>query len=197
MKNITNFIIGTGIIGLILSASLVIADDDDDKYEKKKRGDSIYSQFFSKKLDVAPVKNGLYKEECGSCHFAYQPGLLPSRSWKKMMGDLENHFDENAELDTETQTALTKYLVENSADDANYKRSIKIMNSLRNNSTPLRITEVPYFIRKHDEIPRRLVQDNPELGSFSKCAACHVNAEKGSYEDDDVRIPGYGKWDDD
>ena len=195
MKIMTNFIIGTGIIGLLLSASLVIADDDD-RHEKKKRGDSIASQFFYKKLDVAPVKNELYREECGSCHFAYQPGLLPSRSWKKMMSDLENHFDENAELDAESQASLTQYLVANSADTSNYKRSRKIMNSLRSNSTPLRITKIPYFIRKHDEIPRRMVQDNPKLGSFSKCAACHVNAEKGSYEDDDVRIPGVGKWHD-
>lgn len=194
MKHMKIIVTASAIVGLILSASLVIGDDD--RYENKERKEGVFRQLFSKKLDVAPVKNELYREECGSCHFAYQPGLLPSRSWKKMMGDLENHFDENAELDKETQVALTKYLVENSADDANYKRSIRIMNSLSKNSTPLRITKTPYFIRKHDEIPRRLVQGNPKLGSFSKCAACHVNADKGSYEEDDVRIPGVGKWDD-
>ena len=194
MKNMKTFITGTGIVGLILTASLVMGDDD--KYERSERGEGFFSQLFSKKTDVAPVKNAMYKEECGSCHFAYQAGLLPARSWQKMMGDLENHFDENAELDKETQAALTKYLVENAADDADYKRSKRIMNSLGKNDTPLRITETPYFIRKHDEIPKRMVQDNPKLGSFSKCAACHVNAEKGSYEEDEVRIPGVGKWDD-
>ncbi len=194
MKNMKVIITATSVIGLLLSASLVVGDSD--RHEKKEHGDGIFSKLFSKRLDVAPIKNKIYKEECGSCHFAYQPGLLPSRSWKKMMGDLENHFEENAELESETQTALTRYLVENSADDSNYKRSIRIMNSLNKNSTPLRITKTPYFIRKHDEIPRRLVQDNPKLGSFSKCAACHINAEKGSYEEDDVRIPGVGKWHD-
>ncbi len=44
---------------------------------------SFFNSFFGKELDVAPVKNALYLEECGACHFAYQPGLLPSRSWKK------------------------------------------------------------------------------------------------------------------
>lgn len=194
MKIMNKIIIGTGIVGLVLTASLVIADDD--KYERNEEGEGFFSQFFAKKLDVAPVKNAMYKEECGSCHFTYQPGLLPARSWQKMMGDLENHFDENAELDKETQVILTKYLVGNAADDADYKRSKRIMNSLSKNDTPLRITETPYFIRKHDEIPKRLVQDNPKLGSFSKCAVCHVNAEKGSYEEDEVRIPGVGKWDD-
>jgi len=194
MKNMKTIITGTGVVGLILMASFVMGDDD--KYEKGERGEGFFSQFFSKKLDVAPVKNAMYKEECGSCHFAYQPGLLPARSWQKMMGDLENHFEENAELDKDTQEALTKYLVANAADDADYKRSKRIMNSLNKNVTPLRITETPYFIRKHDEIPKRMVQDNPKLGSLSKCAACHVNAEKGSYEEDDIRIPGVGKWDD-
>lgn len=188
--------LGAVITGLVLlTTNLVIADDD--KYEKNERGKGFFSKYFSKKLDVAPVKNVLYKEECGSCHFAYQPGLLPARSWKKMMGGLENHFEENAELDKETQIKLTNYLVENAADHANYKRSIRIMNSLGKNAAPLRITKTPYFIRKHDEIPKRMVQGNPKLGSFSKCAACHVNAEKGSYEEDDVRIPGVGRWDDD
>lgn len=194
MKNMKMIITGTGIVGLILTASLVMGDDD--RYERSERGEGFFSQFFSKKPDVAPVKNTVYKEECGSCHFAYQAGLLPARSWDKMMGDLENHFDENAELDKDIQVALAKYLVKNAADDANYKRSKRIMNSLGKNDTPLRITETPYFIRKHDEIPRRMVQDNPKLGSFSKCAACHVNAEKGSYEEDEVHIPGVGKWDD-
>ncbi len=188
------FITVAGILVMILTTSLVMGDNDE--HQKYENGSSIFNKFFSKNLDVAPVNNDTYKEECGSCHFAYQPGLLPARSWEKMMKNLEDHFDENAELDQETQTKLTKYLVTNAADFANYKRSKRIMSSLRKNATPLRITETPYFMRKHDEIPRRMVQDNPELGSYSKCAACHVNAEKGSYEDDEVRIPGVGKWED-
>ncbi len=183
------------ILTLLFTTALVVGDDD--RYKKEKHDEkSFFSRLFEKDLDVAPVKNTVYKEECGSCHFAYQPGLLPARSWKKIMGNLENHFDENAELDKEVQTELTNYLVANAADHANYKRSRRIMRSLSKGSTPLRVTETPYFIRKHDEIPSRLVKDNPELGSFSKCAACHGNAEKGSYDEDDVRIPGVGKWDD-
>ena len=187
-------ITAAGISVLILTAGLVMGDNDE--HEKDKHGSGMFNRFFGKQLDVAAVKNDTYKEECGSCHFAYQPGLLPARSWEKMMGNLENHFDENAELDKETQAQLTGYLATNAADDANYKRSKRIMASLGKNDAPLRVTETPYFIRKHDEIPQRMVIENPELGSFSKCAACHVNAEKGSYEDDEVRIPGVGKWED-
>ncbi len=195
MKKLANVITGIGVTAILLTTVLVTADDDD-KYERGEHGKGGYlSKMFSKKPDVAPVKDSLYREECGSCHFAYQAGLLPARSWKKMMGNLENHFDENAELDKETQAKITTYLLKNAADDANYKRSIRIMNSLRKSDTPLRITQTPYFIRKHDEIPSRMVKGNPKVGSFSKCAACHTSAEKGLY-DDNVRIPGVGKWDD-
>ncbi|MDH5218993.1 MAG: diheme cytochrome c, partial [Gammaproteobacteria bacterium] len=48
--------------------------------------------------DVAVVTDSLYKEECSACHMAYQPGLLPARSWEKMMDNLADHFGENAEL---------------------------------------------------------------------------------------------------
>ncbi len=40
--------------------------------------------FFSKK-GVTPVNDKLYLEECGACHFPYQPGLLPMRSWQKIL----------------------------------------------------------------------------------------------------------------
>jgi hypothetical protein len=30
----------------------------------------------------------LYLNECGSCHTAYAPGLLPARSWKRMLAEL-------------------------------------------------------------------------------------------------------------
>jgi hypothetical protein len=47
---------------------------------------------------VLPVNNANYDEECGSCHMAYSPGLLPKKSWMKVMGNLEEHYGDNAEL---------------------------------------------------------------------------------------------------
>ncbi len=40
-----------------------------------------------------------YKQECGSCHLAYPPGLLPASSWQRLMGDLPHHFGTDASLD--------------------------------------------------------------------------------------------------
>lgn len=160
------------------------------------------SGFFSRILSggkapgVAPVTNPQYLEECGSCHFPYQPGLLPARSWTKIMAGLEDHFEENAELPLEDANNLTDYLIKNAADNANYKRSKKIMNSLHSEQIPLRASETPYFIKKHSELSRKMVQDNPKVGLISKCDACHTQAEKGSFSEREILIPGFGGWED-
>ncbi len=148
------------------------------------------------RLDVAPVRNEPYQSECGSCHFAYQPGLLPARSWQAMMGDLANHFGDNAELDETVQQQILDYLVDNAADRSRYKRSRRIDGSLHANDIPLRISDTLYFKRKHHEIPQRLVKGNRQVGSFSNCAACHRRAGSGSYNEHEVNIPGVGLWDD-
>ena len=184
MKKSTLMITAT-IASSLLISGFAIGDDDDRR-----------SRWGSSALDVAPVTNTLYKTECGDCHMAYQPGFLPARSWKKLMSTLDQHFDENAEVDADTQKQLTQYLVENAAETSNYKRSKAVMRSLSSQQTPLRISETRYFLRKHDELSDRYVKDNPEVKTFSRCEVCHTEADKGSYDEDQVRIPGFGRWED-
>ncbi len=151
---------------------------------------------FWNKPDVKPVNNQLYLEECGSCHFAFQPGLLPQRSWVKMMKDLEDHFGNDATLEKIDHQAILKYLEENSAQKTTeYKRSRKMLDSISESSTPLEITKVKYFIHEHDEIPRRFIKQK-EVGTLSNCTACHTKASKGSYDEDEIYIPNIGRWDD-
>jgi mono/diheme cytochrome c family protein len=173
------------LLALCLSPIFAYADDDG-------------FGFFSSKGGVEAVKNDLYRANCAECHFAYQPGLLPKRSWQKMMqtNELENHFGDNAELGEPERLKILSYLTSHAADDSSYKRSQKMMRSIRDNETPMRITEVSYFKRKHDEIPVRFVTGNAKVKSWANCAACHMAAEKGSFDDDGVRIPGVGRWDD-
>jgi len=47
---------------------------------------------------VPPVRHQATLKECGECHMAYQPALLPRESWAAMMDDLPNHFGEDASL---------------------------------------------------------------------------------------------------
>lgn len=173
-------------IPLLTLGSLSFGDDDDDNFFK----------FWKRQPGIAPVTNVLYKEECGSCHFAYQPGWLPEQSWREMMSNLEDHFEDNAELSPANQKVILDYLVNNSADNADYRRSKKIMRSLGDASTPQRITEISYIKHEHDEIPAQLISKNDKVASLSHCDACHQDADKGSFSERQIKIPGHGKWDD-
>ncbi|MFC1505299.1 hypothetical protein ACFL5W_02150 [Thermodesulfobacteriota bacterium] len=51
-----------------------------------------------------------------------------------------------------------------------------------------RITDIPYIIEKHDELNPDIFKREP-IGSLSNCIACHTTAEKGIYENDNVKIP--------
>ena len=158
---------------------------------------SADSWFGSKRSGVAPVTNELYAKECSECHFAYQPGLLPARSWQKLMSNLADHFGDNAELSPADTKILSKYLNENAAERSNHKRSVKINRSIRKNETPIRITDVGYIKRKHRELSRRHVTDNPEVGNLNKCEACHTRITEGSFSEREIKIPGFGRWEDD
>lgn len=153
--------------------------------------------------EVAPVTNDVYNEECGSCHFAFPPGLLPTASWQKLLAPeaLADHFGENAELDDDALKTVQAYADANAADKSWYKRSRKIALATSGEDAPLRITDVRYIKRKHHELSDRMFKDNPDVQSRSNCTACHTKAEQGIFDSDTVDIPNYadfaGEEDDD
>jgi hypothetical protein len=159
--------------------------DDDDNHDDDDRNNSKHHR----KRYLNPVNNPTYQEQCGACHFVYQPELLPSGSWEKILGGLDDHFGEEVDLDDESKKVIAEYLKTNAADYSSAKRAVKIMRSLRG-QTPIRITDVPYIRHKHedDDIPPDAFQKK-SVGSFSNCVACHTTAEKGIYDDDFVKIP--------
>lgn len=139
--------------------------------------------------------NTLYGEECGACHVAYPPGLLPSTSWKAIMSGLDDHFGENAELPADITARLKAYLNESASDRGDRLMNARLLRGVAGDA-PLRITGLPYFKREHDEIPRRMVEDNPKVASFSNCDACHRDAARGQFDEDTVSVPGSGRWHD-
>jgi hypothetical protein len=137
----------------------------------------------------------LYKKECGSCHMAYQPGLLPQRSWKKMMTTLEDHFGTDASLEPEDRIGITAYLTANAADIRPAERHMVKIASSVSPDAPMQMTKSRYFVREHREIPIRYISQ-PEVKSLANCNACHQNAESGDYRERGIFIPNYGRWDD-
>ncbi len=168
-----------------------IAYGDRDEWGEEDEGG-----LFKRTADIAPVTNKLYANECGICHFAYQPGWLPVRSWQRIMNTLDNHFGENAELDDQERDRITRYLVANAADSIPNRQSRQVLYSLQNGELPMRISELRYIRHEHDEIPSRMIEDNPGVRSRSNCQACHTQADKGYFNEHGVSIPGYGRWDD-
>jgi len=118
---------------------------------------------------VAPVTDSTLRKECGQCHMAFQPGLLPAVSWEKMMDNLANHFGEDASVAPAKAAQIRQVLVSGAG-------------RVRRGGVPERITTAPWFVHEHN-FPDR-VWKRPEVVSKSNCPACHRGAEQGFYDDD-------------
>jgi len=191
----TRWLIGVLLLGTVLAFSLLGVVTASGYSESYKQGKDDHEGSRHLESQITFRQNKLYNEECGACHVAYPPGLLPVESWQRLMGGLENHFDENAELDSETFAHINDYLEEEALQRGQPAKLSKMLRNLPD-IAPIRITELPYFISKHDEVPSRMVIKNPKVGSFSRCNSCHKGAEKGVFDEDMVAIPGFGHWDD-
>jgi hypothetical protein len=192
MKNLTRYIIFA--ISLLLILSLIFdAFADDDRYRKRHRYRGGAQKVDDDNDDhdrdgsLKPVTNQTYKETCGECHFAYQPEFMPSGSWQKILNQLDDHFGEEIEVDPDTIKIISEYLKTNSAEHSLSKRSKKIMRSL-GNQVPMRITDIPCIRKEHHELDPAIF-NRKSIGSMANCEACHIAAEKGIYDDDDVKIP--------
>ena len=155
---------------LLLGAVVARAHDDDDEDERPR----------GKKQNVAAAalrttpEWKAYEAECGSCHLAFPPNLLPAPSWKSLMGGLADHFGQNAAVDAATKQTLEAWLVKN-AGPALPKPT-------------LRITTTGWWVREHDEV-RPSVYARKAITSPANCAACHPRANEGAFGEHEVRIP--------
>jgi hypothetical protein len=169
----------------MLAGNVDFSGADDDKGRHRERTRERHG-----KRDhdtIKPVSNAAYREECGSCHFAYQPELLPSGSWTKVVTGHNSHFGESLALDDDSEKAILEYLTANSAEKSSAKRAVTIMRSL-GGDVPSRITDIPYIRKKHRKITASILKRD-SIGSPSNCLACHTTAEEGIYDDDNVIIP--------
>lgn len=129
-----------------------------------------------------PVTDVQVKDECGSCHLAFPPSMLPARSWQRMMGDLKNHFGDDASLDPDVAARITEYLVANAADKAGQRRGEKLIRGVDASSAPLRISELPKWVREHRKVPDWEWR-HKDVRTRANCVACHADAERGYYDD--------------
>jgi cytochrome b len=130
----------------------------------------------------------MWREECGSCHLAFHPNLLPARSWKRIMAEQARHFGTDLALDGPTSAAVLAFMVRNAAESSPTEAAFKMNRSIPPETTPLRVTEAPYWVDKHSGI-REFDWRLPLVKSRTNCAACHLDAVAGTFEDAAMRIP--------
>jgi hypothetical protein len=151
------------IVALLLAVTVTAAhaedDDDDDEH-------------------MPAVKNVLWQTECGSCHVAFPPRLLPAESWRALMSGLDKHFGSDASLDAKSAQEIGAFLEKNAGRNRHASSGKPV----------LRITETRWFQREHDEVSDRTWK-NPKIKSAANCEACHTMAEKGNYGEHSIRIP--------
>ena len=173
------------MIWTVLAENLNILSADDDRGRHRERSRERHG-----KRDhdtIKPVSNTIYREECGACHFAYQPELLPSASWKKLVTAHDSHFGESVALHDDSEKAILGYLTANGAEKSSAKRAVRITQSL-GSDVPSRITDIPYIRKKHRKLDASVLK-RESIGSLSNCSACHTTADEGIYDDDNVIIP--------
>ena len=122
--------------------------------------------------------NKTYQAECGSCHIAYAPSLLPAPAWRRMMAGLNQHFGTDAGVDARAAAEIGAFLETNAGQGK--RRGA--------DSGTLRISETPWFTRKHREVPAPAWK-NPKVLSPANCTACHADAERGDFDEHAVRLP--------
>jgi mono/diheme cytochrome c family protein len=122
--------------------------------------------------------NAKMQAECSGCHMAYPAGLLPAASWKKVMADLNKHFGTDASLSAADTKEINDYLVKHGS------------NRWTANTAPMRITESEWFKTKHSsgEI-NPAVWKRASVKSAANCSACHSGADKGDFNERNIRIP--------
>ncbi|WP_417597751.1 hypothetical protein [Oceanospirillum sp.] len=138
--------------------------------------------------------NERYQFECGACHIAYPPQVLPKASWQNLFANLNDHFGEAATPD-QNQAEILNYL-KNYASDSNNAGQFKDFTKRLQTPAPVRITELSFWRLKHDKVlnnKTRFIIDNPDVGSSSRCNACHKDAEKGLFQKHTVNIPNIEK----
>ncbi len=121
-----------------------------------------------------------FQQECGACHLAYPPALLPAASWQRLMDGLPQHFGTDASLDAATRQEIGAWLA---AHAGTFKKVA------REGTPPQdRISRANWFVREHHEVDAA-TWSRPAIKSASQCSACHTQAEQGDFSERQIRIP--------
>jgi hypothetical protein len=101
-----------------------------------------------------------------------------------MMGNLNNHFGDDATVDPARAVKITDYLVSNAADTGGRRYSDKLLRGVSTTGAPLRITDLPKWVKRAPQ------GAGPGMEDTRRCAQqgqlrwlSHADAERGYYDE--------------
>jgi hypothetical protein len=122
------------------------------------------------------VSNPMYRAECGSCHVAYPPALLPATAWDAILADLARHFGTDASVEGKALDEIRTFLQQHAPKGPSGAPAT------------LRITETRWFLREHDDV-LPAVWRGPAVKTPANCGACHRRAVEGDYSERGILVP--------
>ncbi len=125
----------------------------------------------------ALVQDEAWNDECGSCHLAYHPSLLPARSWSRMLAEQRSHFGEDLALNNETLQSLQAYAERNAAEALASPVAWKMATTIAAEAAPLSISATPYWEERHASLDATTWKSVRR----SECGKCHRDAEAGNF----------------
>ena len=112
-------------------------------------------------------------QECGECHMVFPSRMLPSRSWAAILSRMDDHFGENAAISKKDLDEIRNFLTSHAADSPDATpRERHFLSALLPNSTPLRITAMPWWNQMHADFNFDGVKHSA-VKSAANCLACH------------------------
>jgi len=146
--------------------------------------DNPYMPYGGMRLEMSQQ----WKMACGECHLDYHPSLLPARSWKTLLEKQNDHFGEELDLENEDVIVLSKYAINNSAEQHQTEAAWFIDKSTPKTDVPLKITKTFYWKNRHQDIKQSVWEADLE-NNYGMCEACHFDAKFGTFEDSSMRLP--------
>lgn len=106
----------------------------------------------------------LYLKNCGSCHIALPPQVMPSETWRQLLLDLDQHYGQKLEsIFSPSLLMMWNYL-------RDFSRPLK-----EEEAIPYRVKESRYFKALHPRV------DFPEPARLTTCVSCHPGASEYDY----------------
>jgi cytochrome b len=135
-----------------------------------------------------PVADAAWQKECGSCHLAYSPALLPLRSWERTFKEQDAHFGEDLSL---SAAAVARLRTVATAVPTPSWGAWKLVASAPADAAPLRISELPFWRHAHEDLPESAFKAPVSAGRHD-CEACHVDAASGIFHPRMIQKPERG-----